>query len=78
MGVSHVYPNRNVLKDCQARGARAPGAPLVPPPMTKLKMEKEIKELGLRNRRGRVRAEIQRKRMGEDFAPCKASKKRKV
>ena len=35
VGVSHVYPNRNVLKDCQATGggARAPGAPLVPPPM---------------------------------------------
>ena len=37
VGVSHVYPNRDVLKDCLARGggARAPGAPLVPPPMQK-------------------------------------------
>ena len=41
VGVSHVYPNRDVLKDCQARGgggggggACAPGAPLVPPPMS--------------------------------------------
>ena len=33
--VSHVYHNRNPLKDCHAggRGARAPGNPLVPPPM---------------------------------------------
>ena len=35
VGVSYVYPNRDVLKDCHAGGggARAPGAPLVPPPM---------------------------------------------
>ena len=36
MGVSHIHHNRDLLKDCHARGgggARAPGAPLVPPPM---------------------------------------------
>ena len=30
MGVSHVYPNRDVFMQ---GGAHAPGAPLVPPPM---------------------------------------------
>ena len=29
VGVSHVYPNRNVLKDCQARGGGA--CPWCPP-----------------------------------------------
>ena len=29
VGVSHVYPNRNVLKDCQATGGGH--VPLVPP-----------------------------------------------
>ena len=33
MGISHVYHNRDLLKDYHARGARAPGVPLVPPPM---------------------------------------------
>ena len=27
MGVSHVYPNRDVLKDCQARGGTCPWCP---------------------------------------------------
>ena len=27
VGVSHVYHNRDLLNDCHARGARAPGAP---------------------------------------------------
>ena len=42
VGVSHVYPNRDVLKDCHARGgARAPGAPLVPPPMDVLTTDQQ-------------------------------------